>query len=81
MSEVEELSEGIIFTYLLAFLFVYDLDVFTILIGMSPDGLQSLYQETGAPLHSAYALPQLLAFYNNNANQSIMSQVHRYGKP
>lgn len=45
---------------------------------MSPEELQSLYQETGAPLHSAYALSQLLAFYNNDANQSVLSKVHRW---
>ena len=28
--------------------------------------LSCLYQETGAPIHSAYALPQLLALYKNN---------------
>ena len=30
--------------------------------------MQSLYQQTGAPIHSAYALPQLLTFYKNETN-------------
>jgi hypothetical protein len=59
-------------------LFVHKIDAFSIFSNMTLEGLQSLYQETGAPLHSAYALPQLLAFYNNNANQSIISRVHRW---
>mmetsp|Transcript_5090 Transcript_5090/g.12159 ORF Transcript_5090/g.12159 Transcript_5090/m.12159 type:complete len:606 (-) Transcript_5090:97-1914(-) len=33
---------------------------------LGPDGLDKLYQATGAPLHSAYALPQLRALYNKS---------------
>jgi len=33
---------------------------------LGPDALDKLYQATGAPLHSAYALPQLRVLYNNN---------------
>mmetsp|Transcript_24974 Transcript_24974/g.49747 ORF Transcript_24974/g.49747 Transcript_24974/m.49747 type:complete len:633 (-) Transcript_24974:93-1991(-) len=50
------------------------------------EGTRKIYQSTGAPIHPAYALPQLLAFYRNvgNANdvyrwQTISSIcIHRW---
>ncbi|OEU22851.1 actin-like ATPase domain-containing protein [Fragilariopsis cylindrus CCMP1102] len=35
---------------------------------LGPDELDRLYEATGAPLHSAYALPQLRVLYNNKKN-------------
>jgi gluconokinase len=37
---------------------------------LGPDALDKLYQATGAPLHSAYALPQLRVLYNNGQNNN-----------
>ena len=37
---------------------------------LGPDALNNLYQATGAPLHSAYALPQLRVLYNSNNNNN-----------
>lgn len=45
---------------------------------MTTQELQSLYQQTGAPLHSSYALPQLLALYKDPNNQSLLAKVHRW---
>eukprot|EP00804_Cyclotella_cryptica_P028258 CCRYP_014616-RB/>CCRYP_014616-RB protein AED:0.03 eAED:0.03 QI:97/1/1/1/0.4/0.33/6/4178/641 len=39
--------------------------------------LEELYQRTGAPLHSAYALPQLCAFYELEP-ESLCERVHRW---
>jgi gluconokinase len=41
---------------------------------LSQEELQELYQVTGAPLHTAYAIPQLRALYNNQK-----SAVHHEG--
>lgn len=38
---------------------------------LGPNALDSLYQATGAPLHSAYALPQMRVLYRDNYIQSI----------
>ena len=38
--------------------------------------LDEMYQRTGAPLHSAYALPQLRVFYNNNPE--LASRVEKW---
>ena len=47
---------------------------------LSPDTKQSLYQKTGAPLHPAYALPQLLAFYDtkDSDNAHLVEKVHQW---
>jgi gluconokinase len=47
---------------------------------LSADTKQSLYQQTGAPLHPAYALPQLLAFYDekNFSNSHFVEKVHQW---
>ena len=38
-----------------------------------------MYQRTGAPLHSSYALPQLCAFYKNqHQKQSTRHKVHKW---
>ena len=37
---------------------------------LGPDGLDKLYQATGAPLHSAYALPQLRVIYSGGKLQT-----------
>jgi hypothetical protein len=87
MSGVEAVSDSLgidlfrlVLYSLMTALFVHNLvrNTFHNKRNMSPEELQSLYQETGAPLHSAYALPQLLAFYNNDANRGIMSKVYRW---
>ena len=40
------------------------------------EALDDMYQRTGAPLHSAYALPQLKVFYNNNPE--LASRVEKW---
>ena len=40
------------------------------------EALDEMYQRTGAPLHSAYALPQLRVFYDNNPE--LASKVERW---
>jgi gluconokinase len=42
--------------------------------------LQEMYQKTGAPIHSAYALPQLLDIYadNNPRYEKIRETVHKW---
>jgi len=45
---------------------------------LGPEKLKALYQRTGAPLHAAYALPQLLAFYKNEKNQGIARQINKW---
>ncbi|KAL7501983.1 hypothetical protein ACHAWX_000423, partial [Stephanocyclus meneghinianus] len=44
---------------------------------LNSETLDALYQRTGAPLHSAYALPQLLAFYENSPD-GLCKRVHRW---
>ena len=38
---------------------------------LGPDALDKLYEATGAPLHSAYALPQLRVLYKDNQKSTI----------
>ena len=47
---------------------------------MSADSKQALYQQTGAPLHPAYALPQLLTFYDTKdcSNSHLVDKVHKW---
>ncbi|KAL7530176.1 hypothetical protein ACHAXR_003347, partial [Thalassiosira sp. AJA248-18] len=45
---------------------------------LGPEKLQALYQRTGAPMHAAYATPQLLAFYSNEKNKSMIKQVAKW---
>ena len=41
--------------------------------------MKAWYQRTGAPIHPAYALPQLLAFYrNHDTNQHLCKKVYRW---
>ena len=44
------------------------------------DDMQQLYQTTGAPIHSAYALPQLLALYDRNHHNynTALSLDHKW---
>lgn len=44
---------------------------------LGSEKVQHLYQRTGAPLHPAYALPQLMSFYDNNDKQ-VTNRVHRW---
>jgi gluconokinase len=37
---------------------------------LGPEGLEQLYQNTGAPIHSAYALPQLRELYQSRPDQA-----------
>ena len=39
--------------------------------------MEEMYQKTGAPIHSAYALPQLLDFCDNNKND-LVRRVHNW---
>ena len=43
---------------------------------LGEDRLKHLYQKTGAPLHSAYALPQLRVLYSDST--TIASQIHQW---
>ena len=43
---------------------------------LSEDDMQQMYQKTGAPIHSAYALPQLLAIYDSN--KKALSLDHKW---
>ena len=45
---------------------------------LGPDRLDKLYQATGAPLHSAYALPQILALYNRENSPLNLHPNHRW---
>ena len=45
---------------------------------LGPKKLSAMYQCTGTPLHVSYALPQLLAFYNNDSNAEIAKQIHKW---
>ena len=40
--------------------------------------LRRLYQRTGCPLHSAYALPQLRIFYKQQENKKTATPVHKW---
>ena len=42
------------------------------------EGLDDLYQRTGAPLNSAYALPQLRVFYTNPNNTDTIKAVSKW---
>eukprot|EP00934_Nitzschia_sp_Nitz4_P000777 Nitzschia sp. Nitz4//scaffold165_size50357//20018//21691//NITZ4_007021-RA/size50357-processed-gene-0.49-mRNA-1//1//CDS//3329538132//777//frame0 len=42
-----------------------------------PDQLQVLYQQTGTPIHSAYALPQLRHLYASESMESL-GQIHQW---
>jgi len=42
---------------------------------LGPDELDRLYEATGAPLHSAYALPQLCVLYNNKKNFNNVNNI------
>jgi len=45
---------------------------------LGPDALDKLYQATGAPLHSAYALPQLRVLYNEGKSRLEGHKNHRW---
>lgn len=47
---------------------------------LSPDMKQSMYQKTGAPLHPAYALPQLITFYDakDSDNYHLVERVDQW---
>ncbi|KAL7531995.1 hypothetical protein ACHAXR_004362 [Thalassiosira sp. AJA248-18] len=47
-------------------------------IELGPEKLHELYQRTGVPMSAAYATPQLLAFYANEKNQSLISNIYRW---
>lgn len=42
---------------------------------IGPEGIHDLYQRTGVPLHSAYALPQLRALYSNSENADLCERI------
>ena len=52
-------------------------DIFSLLRNLASEALDAMYQRTGAPLHAAYALPQLLDFYENAPEQECR-RVHRW---
>ena len=45
---------------------------------LGPDKLKSMYQRTGTPIHTSYALPQLRAFYSNPNNREIAKQITKW---
>jgi gluconokinase len=48
---------------------------------LGKDGLDKLYQATGAPLHSAYAIPQLRALYgpdDGNPRNALLGTDHKW---
>ena len=47
---------------------------------LSADAKQTLYQQTGAPIHPAYALPQILTFYNtkDSHNADLVEKVRKW---
>jgi len=45
---------------------------------LGEDRLKELYQKTGAPLHSAYALAQLRALYSNPEYESLVQRIHQW---
>ncbi|KAL7552236.1 hypothetical protein ACHAWF_015468 [Thalassiosira exigua] len=45
---------------------------------LGPDELKSMHQRTGAPIHSGYAAPQLLAFYKNPENRSMIEKIESW---
>lgn len=46
---------------------------------LGPEGLNAMHQRTGAPgVHPSYALPQLLAFYNNEQNNNLIRRIKRW---
>jgi gluconokinase len=45
---------------------------------LGEERLGELYQATGAPIHSAYALAQLRAFYNNPSYTDIISRISQW---
>lgn len=48
---------------------------------LSTETKQSIYRKTGAPIHPAYALPQLIAFYDNtkdSGNAHLVEKVHQW---
>ncbi|CAB9527016.1 Glycerol kinase [Seminavis robusta] len=49
-------------------------------IKLSEESINQMYHATGAPIHSAYALPQLLDIYdtNNPQYQSVRASVHKW---
>lgn len=47
---------------------------------LSTKAMEEMYQKTGAPIHSAYALPQLLDIYDdkNQSYQHVRQSVHKW---
>jgi len=45
---------------------------------LGPEKLEAMYQRTGTPLHPSYALPQLLAFYHNEDNQTLATRIDKW---
>lgn len=56
---------GILLFRMLIYTSHYSLHTHTLDSELGEERLEELYQKTGAPLHSAYALPQLCALYSN----------------
>ena len=45
---------------------------------LSEEDIQHMYQRSGAPIHSAYALPQLLDIYTNSRYESVRKDIHKW---
>ena len=46
---------------------------------LGPTVLQRLYQKTGTPIHSSYALPQLIEYYKQQSHHQQQQQLyHKY---
>lgn len=45
---------------------------------LGPEKVSAMYQRTGTPLHPAYAVPQLLAFYNDKKNIPLIQKIEKW---
>jgi gluconokinase len=45
---------------------------------LGAEKLFEIYQRTGAPLHTSYAMPQLRAFYGNKDNEAIAKTIDKW---
>lgn len=74
MSDVSAPSVYFCRKVLISFLLTYQL----LYSELGPEKLKALYERTGAPIHPAYATPQLLAFYRNEQNNSMFRQIEKW---
>lgn len=47
-------------------------------VELGTERLYAMYQRTGTPMHSAYAVPQLRAFYSNEENQPMIKKIEKW---